>query len=624
MIMAIARSCRQVCGLFTRRKHAGKESNSTPLKRCLTAADLTFVGIGAMLGSGVYILPGEIAGEMAGPAAVLSFLIAGSVALLNGFCFLECAGQVPQTGAAYVYAYASLGELVAFLVGWNAIAIRVLALVFLARGWSAYFDDVLGGHIRNFTIEFVLQGEEWDAPLLTSFPDFTAGVVLLLGSIPVVFDVDMYAIVNNIVLALNLAVVSLLFIVSMFCADFSLLTKHGFFPLGYAGVMKGAVAAFIGFCGFDAIALSSEEAKNPSRGLPIGLINAFGASFSAYTAGTLSLTVLTDYQVIQPQAPFASAFGMIGIDWLRYIISLGAISSMTGGILTNSYCLSRFVYPMSRDGLLPALFAKTNERTKTPIWATMFGTSLAAIFSVIMDFVSVINIIALLCLMEFTVVCSAVVILRYSPCTQSGYVPLDSGDEDTGDGSILEMAELKPPDQTVNELNALSNSESNESITGANRMHDCLANSPSDSSQSSILHLIKRHPRTAVVFSLASHFLFEVVLVALLTYMLKELQHLEGAFIYGVIVSGSLSLMMCYPLLVLPTYDAGLSFKVPLMPLLPLVALLCDVILIIQLDALVFGEGLIWMSLGLLLYLVYGVRHSLASTRFEDSTPNDN
>ncbi|XP_030836352.1 high affinity cationic amino acid transporter 1-like [Strongylocentrotus purpuratus] len=232
-----------------------------------------------------------------------------------------------------------------------------------------------------------------------------------------------------------MVVVALVFVVSMVYADLSLLTKHGFFPFGFSGVMKGAVAASVGFCGFEAIALSSEEAHNPSRGLPIGLINAFGVSFSAFIAATLSLTVLSDYKDIQPQSSFASAFGMIGVDWLRYIVSLGAISSMTGGILTHSYCLSRFVYPMSRDGLLPALLAKTNERTKTPIWATMFGTSLAVIFSVVMDFASVINVISLLYLTEFAVVCSAVVILRYSPRARSGYVSMDGRDEDTENGT---------------------------------------------------------------------------------------------------------------------------------------------------------------------------------------------
>ena len=169
------------------------------------------------------------------------------MAFLAALCYLECATRLPETGASYLYAYVSMGELLGFTIGWNAVIVRVLSVAFVSRGWSAYFDDAIGGRMSNVTIEVMLRGELWNAPLISPYPDIIAGVISVFACVLVAIGTEISAKANGVFVLLNIVTVSLVIIVSFVYADFSNLTAHGgFMPMGFGGVMKGAAACFTG------------------------------------------------------------------------------------------------------------------------------------------------------------------------------------------------------------------------------------------------------------------------------------------------------------------------------------------------------------------------------------------
>ena len=174
-------------------------------------------------------------------------LLTGLVAFLAALCYLECATRLPETGASYLYAYVSMGELLGFTIGWNAVIVRVLSVAFVSRGWSAYFDDAIGGRMSNVTIEVMLRGEVWDAPLISPYPDIIAGVISVFACVLVAIGTEISAKANGVFVLLNIVTVSLVIVVSFVYADYSNLTDHGgFMPMGFGGVMKGAAACFTG------------------------------------------------------------------------------------------------------------------------------------------------------------------------------------------------------------------------------------------------------------------------------------------------------------------------------------------------------------------------------------------
>ncbi|XP_038060682.1 high affinity cationic amino acid transporter 1-like [Patiria miniata] len=636
--------CGQIRDNIVRTKVVTTDLRSTPLQRCLSTVDLTFIGIGCMLGSGVYVLTGEVAGEMAGPAGSISFLLSGVVAFLSAICYLECATQLPETGASYLYTYVTLGEMMAFMIGWNAVVVRVFATALVSRGWSAYFDDVIGDHISNLTVAFVLNGEEWSIPVLARYPDFVAGLVALFACLLVAVGTEVSAKANMFFVFINIVTIALVFIFAMIHADFSFLTKHGFFPTGFGGVMTGAAACFTGYCGFEAIAFSAEEAKNPSKGLPIGIIVAFLASILCYVAGTFSITVLSDYQDINPGSPFVTAFEAIGLDWMKYLVAVGALGSMTGGLINCAFCLARSIYVIARDGLLPAFLSKTNARTQTPVVATLAGAVLTVIVSVIIDFLVIIQFLSLVAFVEFVIVGMAAVILRYRPPVRSGYSAIDGSDsstsscdndddnhEDHNDGEAdtemsgeypRRLVKKKPRDRDTDNHNSTKHGEKSPLLgnsSGGGLHRAASAASSFSSSGSASRRWIDKHPTPTVIISLSLHLLFEFIAMALLTYKMAELQAMDGAVVFGVAFSAGLAIICCWPLFVLPQYKEGIPFKVPLMPFVPLFSLLCNVVLMVRFDAIAWLEFLIWTCVGLILYFTYGMHHSAEGKRREEA-----
>ncbi|XP_022085434.1 cationic amino acid transporter 3-like [Acanthaster planci] len=603
----------------TRKKVTDTDSNTTTLKRCLTSTDLALMGIGGMLGSGVYILTGEV-GVLAGPAATLSFAIAGVVSLLTALLYTECATRVPRTGASYLFTYVGLGELAAFLVGWNVIIMRTFVVAYAARGWSAYFDNLLGNRIRNFTIEQLMHGEKWESAVLVDYPDLIGGAVTLLGTIPIAVGTDLSSKTNGFFVVVNVVTVAMVFVVSMVHAEFSYLTVHGFFPKGFGGVVAGAAVCLgSGYGGFESILFSAEEAKNPSRGLPIGIISAYVVSIINYLAGVVAISVLTDYHDINPLSPFVTAFDNIGLYWMGYVVGLGGLCSMTGGVLNTIFCLSRNIFAMARDGLLPALLGRTNEVTQTPIIATVFGGVLSILISVFVDFLYIIEFISLAALADYIIVAVAVISLRYQPSPmRSQYTPLvgaDANESHAGE-ELTDMVSMpRNNDQDQQDPENYPSTSDTHSDKAPMLSTDPPGRGSSAKFFSAPRQWISENPTTSVLTSIAVHLAFEAITVSLVTYQMDDLLRLDTFTVAAVAFCGVVTIFSCFPLLVLPKYGEGIPFKVPLMPYLPLVSLLCNVILAVQIQFMAWVELIVWMLAGVVVYCAYGMDNSVEGKR---------
>ena len=260
---------------FCRRKVIDATTiHRTELLRCLTKLDLTTLGVASTLGVGVYILTGTLARNIAGPGIVLSFLVAASASLLAGLCYAEFAARVPRVGSAYTFSYVTIGELCAFIIGWNLILEYVIAASSVARAWSSYLDSaLLNDVIRNFTMSSI--GRLGAAGAIANYPDFLASFAVLLITITLCFGVKITSMTNNVITAINLLVLIFIIIVGGSFAQSKNWTDD-FLPYGFSGVMSASASAFYAFVGFDIIAASVEESNNPSKDVPVATILTIG------------------------------------------------------------------------------------------------------------------------------------------------------------------------------------------------------------------------------------------------------------------------------------------------------------------------------------------------------------
>ena len=248
--------------------------NETQLRKCLTKFDLTTFGIASTLGAGIYVLAGVLARNVTGPAIVLSFLIASIASLLAGVCYAEFGARVPKAGSAYIYSYVVIGELCAFVIGWNLILEYIIGVSSVSRAWSSYFDSLLDDRIRNFTISHL---GDLKAPVFeyVIYPDFTAFSLVVLLLIPVILGIKISSLANAVVTIINLVVLAFIIVAGFYYARGENWTNN-FAPYGFSGVMEGAALCFFAFVGFDVIVTTSEEAIQPSRDVPIAILSTLG------------------------------------------------------------------------------------------------------------------------------------------------------------------------------------------------------------------------------------------------------------------------------------------------------------------------------------------------------------
>src|SRR5690348_15745085 len=354
------------------------------LKRSLGPWALTAMGIGAIIGTGIFVLTGVASATRAGPALTISFVVAGIVSALAALCYAEVASKVPISGSAYTYTYATLGEFFAWIVGWGLVLEYALGASTVSVGWSGYFTYILQT-LFHVTIPQAWQHSHWDAtPGIANLP--AAAIIFIITALLVKGTKESGA-VNAIIVAIKVAVV--LFFIAVGIGHIDTANYHlppgpqtgqgGFFPFGVAGMFGGAAFIFFAYIGFDAVSTTAEEAKNPSKDLPFGIIMSLAICTVLYIVVVAILNGMVPFYKLNLSFPVAFAVNSVGLAWAGIIVSFGAIAGLTTVLLVMMYAQTRVFYAMSRDGLIPPSFTRLHPRWRTPMFSQIFfGVLIAA------------------------------------------------------------------------------------------------------------------------------------------------------------------------------------------------------------------------------------------------------
>ncbi|MGG0153563.1 amino acid permease [Bacillus mycoides] len=388
------------------RKKALSTESPRQLDRTLTALDLTFLGIGAVIGTGIFVLTGIVAAKHSGPGIMLSFLIAAFTCACVAFCYAEFASSIPVSGSVYTYAYMTVGEVVAFIVGWCLMLEYLLAVAAVAVGWSGYLQSLLQGF--NIHLPAIIASAPGTGK--GGLIDLPAVCILLLITGLLSFGIRESARINNIMVLIKLAV-----IIAFIVAGAKYVKPENwtpFIPFGYDGIITGAATVFFAFLGFDAIATAAEETKKPQRDLPIGIIGSLLICTVLYMIVSFVLTGMVPYTQLDVSDPVAFALHFVGEDTIAGLLAVGAMTGMTTVLLVVMYGQVRVSYAMSRDGLLPKALSRVNKKVKIPLLNTWITGVFAALLAGLLDLHLLANLVNIGTLTAFTFVCFAVLILR--------------------------------------------------------------------------------------------------------------------------------------------------------------------------------------------------------------------
>jgi APA family basic amino acid/polyamine antiporter len=355
---------------------SGADHRGTALKKSLGVWGLTALGIGAIIGTGIFVLTGKAAATSAGPAIVLSFVIAGIVSALAALCYAELASAVPVSGSAYTYVYATLGEFAAWIVGWGLILEYALGAATVAIGWSGYFSDFLHATF-GLAIPKALTTNPFDGGIL----NVPAAAIILLITVLLIRGTSESVTVNKIIVAVKLLIV--LFFIVIGARHVNPANWHPFAPFGWSGVINGAGLVFFAYIGFDAVSTSAEEVKDPGRDLPRGIIGSLLVCTVLYILVSGILTGILPYTKLNVPSPVSYSLIQIGLGWAGAIVAVGAIAGLTTVLLVLLYGQSRVFFAMSRDGLLPEVFAQVHPTFRTPyLSSALIGLVVAAVAAV--------------------------------------------------------------------------------------------------------------------------------------------------------------------------------------------------------------------------------------------------
>ncbi|MBB2479431.1 amino acid permease [Bacillus sp. APMAM] len=387
---------------------AHSEKPGSTLKKSLGAFDLTMLGVGAVVGAGIFVLPGQVASEITGPAIIISFIIAGIACALAALCYSEFASSVPVTGSAYTYSYAVFGELIAWILGWALLLEYGLASASVASGWSSYLQGLLAGF--NIHLPHALSGAF--NPAKGTFIDLPAVLIVLFIAFLLTWGIRESAKVNAVMVLVKIAVVVLFIVVGIWYVKPVNWTP--FAPFGFHGIVTGAATVFFAYIGFDAVSTAAEEVKNPKRNMPIGIIASLLICTLLYIILSSVLTGIVPYtKLFHVGNPVAFGLEFIHQDWVAGFLSLGAIVGMTTVILVMTYGGTRLVYAMSRDGLLPKGLSKVNKKTKTPVVNTWVFCIIIAFFGGFISLDKLAEMVNIGTLFAFTMVSLGIFFLRH-------------------------------------------------------------------------------------------------------------------------------------------------------------------------------------------------------------------
>jgi APA family basic amino acid/polyamine antiporter len=406
------------------------------LRRVLGPLQLTSLGVGAVIGTGIFVLTGVAAHERAGPAMILSLAMAGIACALAALCYAEFASMAPVAGSAYTYAYATLGELLAWIIGWDLVIEYAVSAAGVAHGASQYFQDLLS--ILHISLPESVTVAPFDySPQLGAMVssgkilDLPAFLIVAAVSVVLVIGIKESATFNAAMVLLKVAIVLFVILVGAFYINPA--NWHPFAPYGYTGVnffgrtvagqadaggqplgmLAGAAIIFFSYIGFDSVSTHSEEARNPSRDVPIGILTSLVICTVLYMCVGAVLTGMVPYDKIDINAPVSSAFRQVGLTWAQFLISLGAVVGITSVVLVSMLSQARILLAMARDGLLPpGFFGAVHPRFHTPWKSTILTGVFVGLLSSLLPLRILADLVNIGTLLAFVIVCSAVLIMR--------------------------------------------------------------------------------------------------------------------------------------------------------------------------------------------------------------------
>ena len=614
-----------------------KVLDTTPssLNRSLGFFSLTALGIGATLGAGVYVLTGVV-GKTVGPAIVLSFAISGFASVLSGLCYAEFGARVPRAGSAYVsvgkwgediawgrfshsfhpillsllpsisqvYAYVTVGELLAWTTGWQLLLEYIIGAASVARSWSGYLDALAGGRISNSLLSAF--GGGMHIPGLASYPDIVAAAMTMLLSGVVSFGVKESAGLNNILTSINLSVIAFIIIAGCFYVKVDNFTP--FAPSGFAGIFRGAATCFYAYVGFDVIATSAEEALQPSRNIPLSIIASLFLCMLAYMGVSGVVTLMVPFSTLDTTAPLAAAFGSHGAVWAQYIIAVGGVAGLSTSLMTCIFPMPRIIYAIASDGLLPEWLGRVHPRFNTPMVATMLCGSFAAVMALIFDITALADMMSIGTLVAYTLVAASVLVLRYRE---------EEDAEDAAERRILSGVQGGGETYSMSEesslLSAAAAGGGHESggVNGALLADDSLCATREPGARFMIWGMRPYAASSAALSAFTAGIsVASAVSVAFVNgfspsqYLVYILYTLAGAGL-------SVALFSCFILSRIPSSKPkNVDFVVPWCPWIPLLAVTVNVYLMANLDPLTWVRFVVWCFIGSVIYFGYGIHNS--------------
>ncbi|KAJ4969818.1 hypothetical protein NE237_002917 [Protea cynaroides] len=577
---------------------AHAKAKGQQLAKELSIPQLLAIGVGSTIGAGVYVLVGTVAREHSGPSLAISFLIAGIAAALSAFCYAELSSRCPSAGSAYHYSYICVGEGVAWLVGWALILEYTIGGSAVARGISPNLALFFGGpdSLPAFLARIQIPG-------LDVVVDPCAAILVLVVTGLLCVGIKESSRVQAIVTTANVCVMVFVIIAGGYLGFQTgwpgYKVPNGYFPYGVNGMLAGSATVFFAYIGFDSVASTAEEVKNPQRDLPLGIGFSLSICCILYMLVSVVIVGLVPFYAMDPDTPISSAFASHGIQWAVYIITAGAVTALCSTLMGSILPQPRILMAMARDGLLPPFFSHVNNRSQVPVNSTLTTGVCAAILAFFMDVSQLAGMVSVGTLLAFTVVAVSILILRYVPPDE---MPLPSSLQDSIDSVSVRYSNIAQDIDGGSPKEPASDSQGKSELS---IKYPLILKSDQDK-------LDEQKRRKIAGWNIA----FVCIGVLLLT-SAASAEYLPSIPRFTVCGVGG-ALMLCGLIMLswIDQDDARHSFghtggfTCPFVPLLPIACILVNVYLLINLGAGTWMRVSAWLVIGVLVYVFYGRTHS--------------
>jgi amino acid transporter len=567
-----------------KKKFSNEDTAQTNLSRVLGLLDISAIGISSTLGSGIYILAGSVIKNYTGPSLFLSFVCAGFATFFSGICYAELGARVPRSGSAYVYIYVTIGEFVAFMMGWDLILEYIIGTASTSNALSQYIDYAFDRKIRTFLLAYM----PMDLTGLGPYPDFLAFGLACIVTCMMIVGVKESAFANKLFTLVNVLILAFIIVIGATKANFSNWNlavnsntswidtkgknqscglngcgKGGFMPYDLDGIINGAAKCFFAFIGFDAIASTGEEVMNPKRNIPISILITLTTVSILYCSSAAVLTLMVPYYMTDADTPLAQAFEHVHLNWAKNVVSFGATLALFCCLYAGMFPMPRIVYSMADDGLIFKFLSKLLPKLKTPYVASIVTGFFAAILASIFDLEELVEMLSIGTLMAYTLVSVCVLTLRYR-FEEDDLKNKSPGGEVIEDDSLLKKwfapSSKLPTRATAKFVNWLT-----------------------------LLCILDIIAISFIVSKIGLKQWYLILIVSVLA---------AGFFFFSVVIW------------LQPQVANITTFKVPLVPFIPFLSVFFNVYMMTTLGQATWTRFIAWFVVGIVIYFTYGIRNS--------------